>query len=268
MKKKNVLNCLVVLSLSCTLGFAATKTSVDGNFIPKNMLQDSANFTTPEQIKNKFEINIDQMTVKKVLNRKDRYSSILDDLFDAEVLSKEIIKPLKTMDTIYSHPSFISLVKFPPGIKINSAKTTTKMTEFSFSENILMFSLDKQSSVGNIVITAFDREIKKNKVFNFIVKKYSNNNTKFDNEYGYYATSSGEFLSLSTFYTQMQTINPVKLLQKYVQLNGLQYFKEQFKNDGSKEILLINGVPISIVRDEKNGLIEYYDMNFQINIGG
>lgn len=238
-------------------------------YYPKNMLNDSNKFSSPDQIRDSFEINIESMPTKKILNRKDRYSAIVNDIFDAEILAKPLVKQLKTMDTLYSHPNFISVIKFPPSVIINQASTTIPMSHFSFSENLLQFSINRNAPMGNIVITAFDKEIGKNKVFNFIVKKYSNTSSaKYDNEYGLYATNDGEFLSLSVFYTQIQKVDEIKILQKYVELNGLQALKKQFTKHGDFETLLLDGVPVFITRDDKNGNISYYDINFRISIGG
>lgn len=235
---------------------------------PLNMTKESQVFSSPEQIKSHFEINIDEMAVKKVQNRKERYEAIMDDVFDAEILSQPLVKKLKTMDTLYAHPSFISLIKLPIGMKIVSAKTAMAMEDFTYSENILTFSPKKNAQMGNIIITAFDSEVQKNKVFNFIVKKYSNNEAKYDKEYGLYATNNGEFLSLTIFYTQIQKVDEIKLLQKYVEVNGLKTFKKQFEKNGDTESILLDGVPIFITRDDHNGNISYYDMDFRITIGG
>ena len=130
----------------------------------------------------------------------------------------------------------------------------------------MTFSMEKDAKMGNIVLTAYDRISKVNKIFNFIVKKYANNNIRLDNEYGLYATNKGDFLSLTTFYKEVK-VDRIKLLDKYIALNGVDYFKKKFNKNGNYETLLVDGVPVYIIRDEQNGRISFFGMNFRVQIG-
>lgn len=255
MKKEIIYAILLPLFLISSLLFAE-ETQNNNNNNNNNIIEE-----------NKFKINIDDVSTKRIDNRYKRYKAIMNDTYDMKILLKPLVVPLMNVYTIYGHHNFISTLIFPDSFKIISATTTIPMKQFTYSKNVLMLSPKKDTDIGNIVITAYDYETKVNKIFNFMFKPYSLTSLKFDTEYGMYATDVGDFFSFTTKFVQMPNINPVKVLQKYIETFGINKFNKVFSKNGYYDSVLIDNIPVYIIRDEEDGNIVYFNKKFRISIG-
>jgi len=263
---KNIFSKLAASVVALSLPFVLA-TANENLLIPSEMIGTSQ-FTDPAKLRGRFEINIDALNVKKIANRRDRYTSIMEGSYDAEILMRPLVKPLMSIDTIYAHPSFISTIIFPANYEIIDAKTNIQTLDFTRNQNIITLSPAPASTMGNIVITAFDHTTKRNSLFSILVKKYARKSLQFDNEFGLYATNEGEFLSLMNVYHDIQKIDELKLLERYVRLNGEAVFEEVFGRDGNVESLIVDGVPVFIERNEQMGNIRFFNKRFRISVGG
>jgi len=227
----------------------------------------SKNYQKKQYYTNDYELNINSLTAKKVFNRIHRYKAIMNNTYDLKLLLKPLVKPLSNIDTIYLHPNFITTIIFPKSFIIQSADAGIPLTKFSFSQNLLKIMPKRGDDIGNMVVTCYDLATHTNKVFNFILKPYVLRNLKIDNDYGMYATDEGSFFSFTIKYVEKVKVNPIKILEKYVDVFGLKHFNKVFSKNGSYDALLIDNVPVYIIRDDIQGNIYYFNKKFRISIG-
>jgi hypothetical protein len=251
------------LLLLPVLSFAFNETDFPNVYMNEN------NFSNQKYYVDRYQLNINNLSTKKVYEKYRRYKSIMNNTYDIQLLLKPLIKPLMNIETIYGHPNFISTIVFPKGYKIISAQTTYPFKVFSFSNNLLTLSPKKDSdiTIGNIVITAYDSNTGQNKIFNFIFKPYSLTSLKYDTKYGTYATPYGEFFSFYIKFVDNININPVKVIEKYISVFGKRHFNYVFRKNGYYDAILINNIPVYITRDDVQGDIEYEGKKFRISFG-
>jgi hypothetical protein len=254
---------LLLLTFLSSIIFANNFNNKD---FPNTVLKDYK-YTNQNYYVDKYKINIDNVTAKKILNRIRRYKAIMNDTYEMKILLKPLVKPLSNVDVVYLHPNFISTLIFPSSFKITSAQTSIKMNLFTYSQNLMEIKPLKGNDIGNMVVTAYDMKNKQNKIFNFILKPYSLKNLNYDTEYGMYATEDGAFFSLTTKFVEKVDVNPVEVLEKYVDVNGLDTLNKVFNKNGAYDSILIDNVPIYITRDDIQGNIEYFNKKFRISIG-
>jgi hypothetical protein len=241
-----------------------------GNFNKKdfpNTLLKTYNYKSGNYYVDTYKMNIDNTTAKRVLNRMNRYRAIMNDSYEMKILLKPLVNPLTNISVVYLHPNFISTIIFPASFKITSAQNSLKMNLFTYSQNLIELKPLKGNDIGNMVVTAYDKKTKQNKIFNFILKNYSFKDLTYDKEYGMYAIENGSFFSLTNKFVEKININPIKILQKYVEVNGLKKFNQVFAKNNSYDSILIDNVPIYITRDDIQGSIEYFNKKFRITIG-
>jgi len=212
-------------------------------------------------------INNNSLYTKRLINRYRRFKAIINDSYDMKILLKPLVLPLFNIETIYLHPNFVSTITFPASFKILSAQTTMHMKVFQYQNNLLLLSPIRGNDIANLVITAYDNQTKQNKVFNFLLKPYSLTLLKYDTKYGMYATDFGDYLSFNIKFVEKVNINPINILEKYVEVFGLKHFRKVFSKNGYYDSILINHIPIYITRDDVQGNIIYDNKKFRISIG-
>jgi len=235
------------------------------NDFPNTLL--NKNYPKKQYYTDDYELNINSLTAKRVFNRMHRYKSIMNNTYDLKLLLKPLIEPLANVNVVYLHPNFITTLIFPKSFIIQSADAGIPLAKFSFSQNLLQIMPKRGDDIGNMVITCYDLATHTNKVFNFVLKPYVLRNLKIDNDYGMYATDEGSFFSFTIKYVEKIKVNPVKVLEKYVEIFGLKHFNKVFNKNGNYDALLINNVPVYIIRDDKQGNIYYFNKKFRISIG-
>lgn len=225
------------------------------------------NFQNKSAYVDQFKINLNAKSVYQGFNAFKRYRSLMNLTFNPHILFKPLIKPLSSIDIIYIHPRFISTILFPETIKIISAYTSEKMNFLQYSDNLLMIKPTADDGIGNLIITAYDKKNRKNKLFNFIIKPFFPKNIMLDTAYGYYTAPNGAFLSLTVKYVENINLTPIKALNKIINLLGSKKFNRIFSKNGSIFAVIINHIPVYIKRDDKQGNIYAFKKKFIVKIG-
>ena len=121
--------------------------------IPVETIQDNLRYANPQILKDRFELNINDNFAKGVVDKKDRYSKILTETLDLNLLIDASVKQLKNTDVIYIHPHFITTITLPEGTEIVYVKSSSDMDTFNFSNNLLFLQPSKDFVNGNMLIT-------------------------------------------------------------------------------------------------------------------
>jgi hypothetical protein len=229
---------------------------------PTETIQDNLRFTSPQILKDRFELNINDNFAKGVVDKKDRYSKILTETLDLNLLIDASVKQLKNTDVIYIHPHFITTITLPEGTEIVYVKSSSDMDTFNFSNNLLFLQPSKDFVNGNMLITF--RDNKNTYYTNVIIQKYSQQVYK-DGAFNKYVIDDN-YLSLNYRYVWNIKYSPIEVIKKYFQLNG-DKIVSAFKRDGDYDVILLNGTTFYITRDSAFGQVDYKDVRFNVSQG-
>lgn len=217
-------------------------------------------FYTPELQKDRFELDMSQNVAKGVIDKSDRYTKILTETIDLNLLVNTSVRQIKATDTIYIHPHFITTIAFPPKTEIIYMKSSVPLDTFNYSSNLLMIQPTKDFVNGNLLITYRDNQ--KTYYTNIIIQKYTQ--MVFKDEYFNRYVIDDNYLSLNYQYVSNVNYNEIDILKKYFQLNGDNAIKH-FKKNGDYDMILINGVSYYVIRDNNFGSIDYMNTRFTIS---
>ena len=215
--------------------------------------------TTPQIQKDRFELSINENFVKSVSQNKDRYSKIITETIDINLLVDNIVKQVRNTDIIYLHPHFLTTIAFPVDTEIIYANSSATLEKFEFSQNLLVIQPPKDFVNSNIVVTFRDAE--RTYYMNLILQKYTQKVTK-DKKYNRYVIDDN-YLSLNYSYVRNLEYSPLEVLQTYFRLNGDNIVKS-FKEDGYYDIILLGGVTFYVIRDASFGTIDYSGLRFKV----
>ena len=103
----------------------------------------------------RFELEADPRLYQETLKRKNRFESALDGTLDISILQAPVYKLLKTIDTIYLHPSFTTTVLLPEKYAIVTAVASFNCIVFQYANNSNMLIVRPNYGFrnGNIVMT-------------------------------------------------------------------------------------------------------------------
>lgn len=216
-------------------------------------------FSTPQILKDRFELNINNDIAKEVLLHKDNYTKVLTETFDLNLLVDSITRVIKNVDTLYIHPHFLTTINLPDETEIVYAKSSVEMFVFDFSRNLLMIQPQKDFVNGNILLTYRDS----NRVYymNLILYKYTQK--PFDEKLNKYVADDN-YLSLNYKYIKNEEINAINILKHYLKLNG-DNIVYAFKKDGDYDVIQLGGVSYFIVRDSQFGSVDYKGVRFSVS---
>lgn len=216
--------------------------------------------TSPQILKDRFELGISPNFTKNVIKNKDRYSRVLTETIDTNLLADSVVKQIKNTDILYLHPHFMTTIAFPVDTEILYASSSLTMDKFDMAQNLLIIQPPKDFTNANILVTFRDEY--KTYYTNIIVQKYTQYIYK-DNKLKHYVIDDN-YLSLNYNYVRNVEYSPIEILKTYFRLNGDKILKE-FRQDGYYDIILIGGVSFYITRDSRFGTIDYKNMRFNVS---
>lgn len=202
--------------------------------------------------KNRFELNIDKEVVENQMRSIEKTEQILDGTLDLSVLQKPLIKTMKTIDTIYLHPSFITTLVFPPEVTITQALSSFNTAVISHSQNTLILQPSIDARNGNIILSISDGN--KNSVIQIFVKQYFRDASckKSDNQY----RCSNDFLATTIKYIREENLSVDKklsVIDEYFKLNNIRHLRLEKNLDYVQ--IEINKMTYYIIRDDEFGEI-------------
>jgi len=163
----------------------------------------------------KLDLDLDE-TIE--LNKKiDRQKDILEGTLDISVLQKPLIKVLKTIDTLYLHPSYISTIVLPSQLKVVTCLPSFDTANFDYSDNLIRLQPSKNAQNGNISISLTDG--KRNYTMNIFVKRYFKDDKCIDNGNNYLC--SQDYLSTMIKYVpprKLTTNTKLQIVEEYLAL--------------------------------------------------
>lgn len=206
----------------------------------------------PSVQKTRFKLNQKKKIVDKIQRDSEKSENILDGTLDIAVLQKPIVKALKTVDTLYLHPSFISTIIFPKSMTISTAGASFTTSLFSYSNNILLLQPSLGARNGNMVLSLTDG--KQNYMITIFVKHYFKEVECKIKGSGY--KCADDFLATIIKYTkntEMTLNDKLQLIEDYLKLHKL----ERLDIFDNREYVVIqkNAETYYIVRDDEFGNI-------------
>ena len=227
---------------------------------PFDTKSENLRFSNPQILKDRFELNLNENFAKTVSIKKDRYSKIMTETLDVNLLIDTSVRQIRNTDVLYIHPHFLTTINFPFGTEIIYAKASTDIEVFDFSQNLLMIQPPKDFVNGNLLVTYRDNE--RTYYTNIIIQKYTQ--VIFRDEFFNKYVIDDNYLSLNYQYVREIEYNPIDILKKYFALNGDDSIK-LFKKNGDYDVILLNGVSFYIIQDSSFGTIDYKNKRFKIS---
>ena len=166
----------------------------------------------------RFKLDIDLDESIEINKKIDRQKDILEGTLDVSVLQKPLIKVLKTIDTLYLHPSYISTIVLPKQLKVVTCLPSFETANFHFSENMIRLQPSKNAQSGNISISLTDGV--KNYTMNVFVKRYFKDDKCIDNGNNYIC--SQDYLSTLIRYVPSRTLTTdakLQIVEEYLSLS-------------------------------------------------
>lgn len=223
----------------------AAEDSISGysDYVP----YDKKKLSTPKKVLEvRTILDIDETQANEIEKKTDRAESILDGTISINILQEPLLKPLKTIDTIYLHPSFLTTLIFPKHYKISDATTSFKFNVFEFDNNVIRVQPNPRVS-GNIAISLSDN--KANYSLTIFVKKYIANIDCKETETG----CKNDYLAVVIRYKENNTIDPFKIIEDYLLLN--QKHKLVISQNLEHVSFSKGGETYYIIRDDEFGTI-------------
>lgn len=166
----------------------------------------------------RFKIDIDLEDSIEINKKIDRQKDILEGTLDISVLQKPLIKVLKTIDTLYLHPSYISTIVLPKQLKVVTCLPSFDTANFDYSENMIRLQPSKNAQSGNISISLTDGT--RNYTMNIFVKRYFKDDKCIDNGNNYLC--SQDYLSTLIKYVPSRSLTTdakLQIVEEYLSLS-------------------------------------------------
>jgi len=227
---------------------------------PLDVKSDKTRFSNPQINRDRFELNISPEIGKRVAVNSDRYTKIVTETIDVNLLIDTLVRQIRSTDVVNIHPHFLTTINFPEGTEIIYVNASIPMDVINFSANLLTLQPTKDFVNGNILVTYNDGE--RTYYTNLIIQKYSQVVFK-DNLFNRYVIDDN-FLSVNYRYVRNVEFNPIDILKKYIQLNGENILKT-FAKEGDHDVILVDGVSFYITRDSAFGQVDYKNMRFAVS---
>ncbi|MDA3053532.1 hypothetical protein [Campylobacter sp. JMF_03 NE3] len=226
---------------------------------PVDTNQARTKFSSPELLRDRFELDLSTNVAKNIIQKSDRYTKALSQTLDVNLLVDASVRQIKTTDSIYIHPHFLTTIAFPPKTEIIYMKSSIPLDTFNYSSNLLLIQPTKDFINGNILVTY--RDDKRTYYTNIIIQKYDQ--VVFKDEYFNKYVIDDNYLSLNYQYVSNINFSSIDVLKKYFQLNG-EGAIAGFKKDGDYDVILLGGVSYYIIRDNAFGEIDFRNMRFSV----
>lgn len=156
-----------------------------------------------------------------------------------------LVKPLRTIDNVYIHPSKSTTILLPPGSKIESAFSTLGYVDLHIQSGLNMIDLTaKDQFVSDSAIIVFNLNGK-----NFIMKLLLS-------KYEQLSNHRNQFYSIISYYQP----------KKQSDIDVLMAYKKEYGNYPKKKYSFINldGITYKITRDNKYGNIKIENLKYRI----
>lgn len=198
----------------------------------------------------RFKLGLSNNKVREIRKNLEKHSEIMEGTLDISILQKPLIKTLKTVDTLYLHPTFISTVLLPKQLTIADCLPSFETTTFSYSQNVLRIQPSKNAKTGNLSLSVTDG--KKNYVMNIFVKKYFKEDKCINNGTNY--VCADDVLSTIIKYVPSRKLNidsKLQIMEEYLKLT--KKTKISIKNNLDYVTLEKGNETFYIVRDDEFG---------------
>lgn len=201
----------------------------------------------------------------------DRFKKIKNGTLSISILNKPISRRIKDVNTIYIHPSLANTIYFPKNFKMTkpplfSFEINTK--NFLYTPNTVSFLVPKNFINGNIIVTGYDLDSKRNYFFTIFVEKIIYSKLLFDKVLKRYLIEDNVFSLINKFYFYKK-IDPYTLINKYLEINhisNIRDLRKVFKENGAYDILITpDNQKLYIIRDENNYDIQMRNVKFKIS---
>ena len=196
----------------------------------------------------RFLENINDRKVENTQKRILRTNDILDGVYHVEILQKPIVRPLKTIDTIYTHPSFLTTLIFPKGMEVIRPRASFDTKVFEFNGNIIQLQPLANSKQGNI--TLFLSDGKQNHAVTIFIKRFLPRDylkTKKQDS----PMKKNDYLATVIKYKQTQKIDAFAIIEEYQRLFNVN--KITIKKNLDYVTFSKNGETYYIIRDDEFG---------------
>lgn len=212
---------------------------------------DKSKLSNPPMVnKNRFELSIDSNVVNKTQRDIEKRESMLDGTLNLSVLQKPLTRVLKTIDTLYLHPSYLTTIIMPKQTRINTALASFTTKEFSYNENVLILQPSLDARNGNVILSLSDG--KNNYMITLFIKHYfpelnckeAGSNYKCMNDY---LTTTIKYVAQE----KLTTIKKFEIIEEYLKISKKE--KIEIVENLSFVTLQKNGVTYYIIRDDEFG---------------
>lgn len=212
---------------------------------------DKSKLSVPPLVnKNRFELSIDSKMIDKTQRDIEKKENMLDGTLNLSVLQKPLTRVLKTIDTLYLHPSYLTTIIMPKNTRINTALASFTTKEFSYNENVLILQPSLDARNGNVILSLSDG--KNNYMITLFIKQYfpeldckeSGSNYKCMNDY---LTTTIRYVAQE----RLTTIKKFEIIEEYLKISKKE--KIEIVENLSFVTLEKNGVTYYIIRDDEFG---------------
>lgn len=214
---------------------------------------DNKKVNIPAEVQQKrYKLSIDKDKVNNIQRNIYRQKEIMNETLDISILQKPLKKPLKTVDTIFLHPSFITTIIMPTNLTLSDCTPSFDTTVFRYEKNIFYIQPTREASVGNITIALTDGV--KNYTITLFVKKYFKELDCVNEGENY--KCADDYLSTIIQYAypkRLDTITKLQIVEKYLRLHN----KEKLTISKNLDFVTLKdmGETFYIIRDDEFGKI-------------
>ena len=157
-------------------------------------------FTAPNFVKkDRFEMSVDKDKIDLVKFKEKRFRELLDGTYDLSILQNPVFKVLKTVDTLYLHPNYTTLLILPKGYEITYGHSSFETRLFKISNNIISVQPMRKFQDGNMIFYLTNKT--NNFVISINVREYFKN-LKCINTYGNYKCADEYFSTIYQYYDE------------------------------------------------------------------
>ena len=207
----------------------------------------------------RFKMNVKKEEVDEVRTKLNNFKMIMSSTKGMEILQKPVIKSIKTIDTLYFHPSYQTTIILPEGSEISYVKPSFKITDtISYSNNIINVQPDKDFLNGNIVV--YYSKNRKNYHLNIIAKNYTTAKCKLDKEGEQFLCYDSAF-GIVYEYTDKKDETDTDIFFSYVDL--VEKDMKDINKTGFASLIYM-GKMYYIIEDNKFGTIFYHGNKYRI----
>lgn len=253
---------LLTLMIACSIQLNAKQKAEVKESVSRMYPHNPATNSVPSFVKeDRFKLNIEPESYDLINDKLIKFEQVMNTTYGIDLLQKPVLKPIKTVDSLFLHPEYFTSIILPPGSEISDVKASFATSgDISYENNTISLRPSKKFITGNLII--FYSNGSRNFHMNIIAKNYTLAECNFDQKNSQFMCMDSSFGIVYSYYNESE-VDELEVLLAYCKL--VDNDMSSIEKFGFADVRYM-GVTYRIQHDNKYGKYFFHDNKYRIAI--